>query len=200
VRTVASGIWRIAATGGTPDEIEFRDGMHGAAAWALATLLTAVIAFGGAQSLTRLAAPSTGTAGPSTSVAAENVIAYDIDRLFRGLRSDNNIEYTRAEAARILLTASSHRGILPEDRGELVRLVMARTGLGQPEAERRIDDVIARARENIARARKSAVILAFSTGAAALIGLAAAWFAAGEGGKHRDGTPPSLVWGRRRRS
>ena len=23
------------------------------------------------------------------------------------------------------------------------------------------------------------------------------WFAAGEGGKHRDGTPPSLVWGRR---
>src|SRR5215207_227202 len=195
-----TGRLRTPLTGGTPDEIELRDGMHGAAAWALATLLTAVIAFGGAQSLTRLAAPSTGTAGPSTSVAAENVIAYDIDRLFRGLRSDNNIEYTRAEAARILLTASSHRGILPEDRGELVRLVMARTGLAQPEAERRVDDVIARARENIARARKSAVILAFSTGAAALIGLAAAWFAAGEGGKHRDGTPPSLVWGRRRRS
>jgi hypothetical protein len=185
-------------TGGTPDEIEFRDGMHGTAAWALATLLTAVIAFGGAQSLTRLAAPSTGTAGPSTSVAGENVIAYDLDRLFRGLRSDANIEYTRAEAARILLTASSHRGMLPEDRAELVRLVTARTGLAQPEAERRVDDVTARARENIARARKSAVILAFSAGAAALIGLAAAWFAAGEGGKHRDGTPPSLVWGRRR--
>jgi hypothetical protein len=185
-------------TGGTPDEIEFRDGMHGAAAWALATLLTAVIALGGAQSLTRLAAPSTGTAGPSTSVAGENVIAYDLDRLFRGLRSDANIEYTRAEAARILLTASSHRGMLPEDRAELVRLVTARTGLAQPEAERRVDDVTARARENIARARKSAVILAFSAGAAALIGLAAAWFAAGEGGKHRDGTPPSLVWGRRR--
>jgi len=67
VRTVASGIWRIAATGGTPDEIEFRDGMHGAAAWALATLLTAVIAFGGAQSLTRLAAPSTGTGGSQHS-------------------------------------------------------------------------------------------------------------------------------------
>ena len=41
----------------TPDEIEFRDGVHGAAAWALATLLTALIAFGGAQALTRLAAP-----------------------------------------------------------------------------------------------------------------------------------------------
>ena len=108
------------------------------------------------------------------------------------------MDYTRAEAGRILLTASSHRGILPEDRTELVRLVTARTGLAQPEAERRVDDVIARARENIARARKSAVILAFSLGAAAVLGLAVAWFAAGEGGKHRDGTPPSLLWGRRR--
>ena len=193
-----TGRLRTRLTGGTPDEIEFRDGVHGAAAWALATLLTAVIAFGGAQSLTRLAAPSSGAAGPSTSVAGENVIAYDIDRLFRGQRSDSNIEYTRAEAARILLTASSHRGMPPEDRTELVRLVMARTGLAQPEAERRVDDVTARARENIARARKSAVILAFCAGAAALIGLAVAWFAAGEGGKHRDGTPPSLIWGRRR--
>jgi hypothetical protein len=101
--------------------------------------------------------------GDAAAFGGEN-IAYDIDRLFRGV----------------------------------VRLVTARTGLAQPEAERRVDDVIARARENIGRARKSAVILAFSSGAAALLGLAVAWFAAGEGGKHRDGTPPSLVWGRRR--
>ena len=193
-----AGRMRSRLTGGTLDEIEFRDGVHGGAAWALATLLTALIAFGGAQTLTRLAAPSSGPAGPSTSVAGENLIAYDLDRLFRGARSDTNIEYTRAEAGRILLTSSSHRGVLPEDRTELVRLVSARTGLGQAEAERRVDDVIARARDNISRARKAAVILAFSAGAAALIGLAMAWFAAGEGGKHRDGTPPSLMWGRRR--
>lgn len=193
-----AGRMRSRLSGGTPDEIEFRDGVHGAAAWALASLLTALIAFAGAQSLTRLAAPSSGSAGSSTSVGGENILAYDIDRLFRGTRSDVNMDYTRAEAGRILLTASSHRGILPEDRTELVRLVTARTGLAQPEAERRVDDVIARARENIARARKSAVILAFSLGAAAVLGLAVAWFAAGEGGKHRDGTPPSLLWGRRR--
>src|SRR5215216_1593879 len=48
-----TGRLRTRLTGGTPDEIEFRDGMHGAAAWALATLLTAVIAFGGAQSTRR---------------------------------------------------------------------------------------------------------------------------------------------------
>ena len=124
------GRLRARLSAGPPDEIEFRDGVHGAAAWALATLLTALIAFGGAQALTRLAAPSSGPAGSSTSVAGENIIAYDLDRLFRGTRSDANIEYTRAEAARILLTASSHRGILPEDRTELIRLVSARTGLG----------------------------------------------------------------------
>jgi hypothetical protein len=193
-----AGRMRPRLSGGTTDEIDFRDGMHGAGAWALATLLTALIAFAGTQSLTRLAAPSTGTAGASTSVGGENIIAYDIDRLFRGVRPDVDMESTRAQAARILLTASSHRGMLPEDRTELVRLVTSRTGLAQAEAERRVDDVTARARENIARARKSAVILAFSAGAATLIGLAAAWFLAGEGGRHRDGTPPSLLWGRRR--
>jgi hypothetical protein len=193
-----AGRLRTRLSGATPDEIEFRDGMHGAAAWALATLLTALIAFGGAQALTRVAAPAGGPAGASTSVAGENLIAYDVDRLFRGTRSDANMEYTRAEAARILLTASSHRGMLPEDRAELIRLVTARTGLGQPEAEARVNDVIARVKENISRARKTGVILAFSIGAAALIGLAVAWFAACEGGSHRDGTPPSMVWGRRR--
>jgi len=37
------------------------------------------------QSLTRLAAPSSGSAGASTSVGGENIIAYDIDRLFQAL-------------------------------------------------------------------------------------------------------------------
>jgi len=193
-----AGRMRTRLVGRTPDENEFRDGVHGAASWALATLLTALLIFGGAQSLTRLAAPSTGSAGPSTSVGGENIIAFDIDRLFRGVRPDVNMESTRAEAARILLTASSHRGVNTEDRAYLVRLVTERTGLSQPEAERRVADVIARARENVARARKSAVLLAFSTGAAALLGLAIAWFAAVEGGKHRDSPPSSLLWARRR--
>src|SRR5215216_5737233 len=38
-----TGRLRTRLTGGTPDEIEFRDGIHGAAAWAVATLLTAVV-------------------------------------------------------------------------------------------------------------------------------------------------------------
>jgi len=182
------------------EDTDLGDGLHGLLVWALATLLTAVIGLATAQPLTRLAAPSGGQAGPSTSVGGENLIAYDLDRLFRAERRPNaDLDYPRAEAARILLTTSSHRGMQPEDRAYLVRLTTAYTGLAQPDAERRVDEVAARAKENIARARRSAVILAFMTGAAALLGAAACWFAACAGGRIRDGevSPHALLdWGR----
>src|SRR4051812_17066951 len=66
------------------EEIEFRDGAHGILVWALATLLTVALAFGASAAATRLAAPGAETAGPSSSVGGENLIAYDLDRLFRG--------------------------------------------------------------------------------------------------------------------
>jgi hypothetical protein len=182
------------------DHADLRDGLHGLLVWALATLLTALIALATAQSLTRLAAPSSGQAGPSTSVGGENLIAYDLDRLFRAERRPNaDLDYPRAEAARILLTIASHRGMQQEDHAYLVRLTAANTGLAQPDAERRVDEVAARAKENIARARRSAVILAFTAAAAALLGAAAAWFGACAGGRVRDGedTPHALLdWGR----
>jgi hypothetical protein len=182
------------------EDTDLGDGLHGLLVWALATLLTAVIGLATAQSLIRLAAPSGGQAGPSTSVGGENLIAFDIDRLFRAERRPNaDLDYPRAEAARILLTTSSHRGMQPEDRAYLVRLTAANTGLAQPDAERRVDDVAARAKENIARARRSAVILAFTAGAAALLGAAVSWFAACAGGRVRDGeaAPHALLdWGK----
>jgi hypothetical protein len=181
-----AGRLRRRLTTGTPEEIEFRDGTHGLLVWALATLLTGLMALAAVQSLGHAGASA--AASPAVSVAGENIIAFDLDRLFRGdRRPEGDINHARAEAARILLTASSHRGLQPDDRTYLVRLVAARTGLGQPEAERRVDDVIARAKENINRARRSAVILAFMIGASALLGAAAAWFAACVGGRYRDG-------------
>ena len=186
-------------TAGSPEEVEFRDGMHGLLVWALATLLTALFALLAAQSLTRLAAPSGAPSGPAASVGGENIIAYDLDRLLRSDRPpEGDVNYTRAEAARILLTTASHRGMEADDRAYLIRLVATRTGLAPAEAERRVDGVSARAKENIARARKTAVILAFTAGAAALLGAAAAWFAACAGGRIRDGgvAPTLLDWTR----
>ena len=177
------------------EEVEFQDGMHGLLAWALATLLAGVIALAAGQSLPRRPAPS-GAAGPSASVAGENTIAYDLDRLFRSeRRGQGDLNYARAEAGRILLTASSHRGIQPEDRTYLIRLTSVQTGLAAADAERRVDDVIARAKDNIARARRSAVILAFMAGAAALVGAVTAWFAGWAGGEQRDGrVAPHMLW------
>jgi hypothetical protein len=177
------------------DEVEMRDGLHGLLVWALATLLTVLLLMLAASATTRLAAPSAGTAGPGTSVAGKNIIAFDIDRLLRGdRRQGEDVSQTRAEAARILLTSSSHNGVAAEDRAYLVRLVSARTGLAQPEAERRTDASIASAKENIARARKSTVILAFMAGGAAILGAAAAWFAAVAGGEQRDDRSPAGSW------
>jgi hypothetical protein len=180
------------------DEVEFRDGTHGLLVWAIALVLTVLLTWATAQSLTRLAAPSGAPAGTAQSVAGENIIAYDLDRLFRAERRPQNVDltYARSEAARILLTAAGHSGIAADDRVYLIRLTAATTGLAPPEAEKRVDTVIAQARDNIRKARRSGVILAFMAGAAALLGGAVAWFAAGAGGRHRDGTSaPSLDWG-----
>lgn len=184
---------------GEASEIEFRDGTHGLLVWAIALLITAMIGFAAAQSTARLTAPSAGAAGSAQSVAGENMIAFDLDRLFRAERRPNNADltYARSEAARILLTTAGHSGISGEDRAYLIRLTAANTGLAAPEAEKRVDTVITQARDNIRRARRSGVILAFMAGAAALLGAAVAWFAACAGGQHRDGrtAAPSMTWG-----
>jgi hypothetical protein len=177
------------------DEVEFRDGTHGLLVWAIAMIITVLMTWAAAQSLTRLAAPS----GPSAqSVAGENVIAYDLDRLFRAEKRPANADltYARSEAARILLTTASHRGLQSDDRAYLIRLTSANTGLAPPEAEKRVDTIVTQARDNIRRARRASVILAFMAGAAALLGGAVAWYAACAGGNHRDGTSAfSMTWG-----
>jgi hypothetical protein len=179
----------------TGDDIEMRDGLHGLLVWALATLLTALLLLIAASASTRLAAPSGGAVGPGSSVAGENIIAFDLDRLLRGdRRQGEDLAQTRAEAARILLTSSSHSGVAAEDRAYLIRIVAGRTGSAQPEAERRVDAAITSAKDNIARARRSTSILAFMAASAALLGAAAAWFAAIAGGEERDDRAPTKRW------
>jgi hypothetical protein len=185
-----------ATSAGEP--VEYRDGLNGLLTWALATVLTGMLVFLSAQALPRLAAPSAGSAGPAASVAGENIIAFDLDRLFRGeRRAQADYARSRAEAARILLTVSSHEGMRAEDRAELVRMVAATSGLSPADSDRRVTEVAGQAKANIDKARRSAVILAFMVGAAALIGAAAAWFAGIAGGEHRDGrsrVPGWLDW------
>lgn len=170
-------------------DIEHRDGLHGLTAWAIAVVLTALLtALAGSVTLSR--SPSAQVASAS---AAEPMLSYELDRLFRPARRTPNAETTmeRAEAGRILLTSSSHNGVATEDRAYLIQLVSGITGLTGADAERRVDSVIANAKTAIARSRRSAIIAAFSIAASILLGAVVAWFAAIEGGRHRDGRATS---------
>ena len=177
-------------------DIEYRDGLHGVAAWAIAVVLTVLLtALAGSAAVSR--SPSVQAAPPAS--AAEPMLSYELDRLFRPARRSQNAETAmeRAEAGRILLTSSSHSGVAAEDRTYLIQLVTGVTGLTGPDAERRVDTVIANAKTAIARSRRSAIIAAFSIAASVLLGAVVAWFAACEGGRHRDGgTAPSWMAGR----
>jgi hypothetical protein len=167
-------------------ETEHVDGAHGLGTWALAVVMGAILAtWIGAATVSRTS-PARGAAQAG---AAEPLLSYELDRLFRAGRRAPNVDLSaeRAEAGRILLTTSSHSGMSADDRTYLVQQVGALTGLAAPDAERRVDGVIASATTAIARSRRSTVILAFSVATAILLGAVAAWAAACAGGRHRDG-------------
>jgi hypothetical protein len=77
-----------------------------------------------------------------------------------------------------------------DDRAHVAQLVAARTGLSQSDAEKRVDEVLAKAdaavRTAAERARRAGVLLAFLTAASLLAAAAASWWAARLGGRHRD--------------
>ncbi len=168
------------------DHVENRDGLHGVAVWALAVVLGSVLlALAGVSTLSR-SSPST-----SNASAAEPVLSYELDRLYRAPRRPPNVDLRseRAEAGRILLTASGYNGVSSDDRTYLIQQVGATTGLAPAEAERRVDTAIANAKVSLSHSRRSTIILAFSLATALLLGAIAAWAAACAGGRHRDGAP-----------
>ena len=183
------------------DDTETRDGFHGVASWALAVLIGAVLVALVAWASTK----PTATAQPQ-SLSEPSVLSFELDHLFRAPRRPPNVGLTaeRAEAARILMTSSSHSGVAIDERAYLIQQVTALTGLAAPEAEKRVDTTIANAKSAISRARAASIIVAFSAAAALLFGAVAAWAGAAAGGRHRDGAPISdwMVhsnrWSRRR--
>jgi hypothetical protein len=181
---IAGRLCRPRAAGPT-DEVESRDGIHGLAVWAVAVVLGALLAgVFGAATVSR--APSTANAS-----AAEPLLSYELDRLFRSARRQPNIDVRsdRAEAGRILLTSSGHDGVSADDRTYLIQQVGATTGLSAVDAERRVDTGIANSKAALTRTRRSTIILAFSLATSLLLGAVAAWAAACAGGRHRDGAP-----------
>ena len=166
-------------------EIEFRDGVHGLIAWAIGVMLGAALL---ALTATTFAAGNAASP-PRDTAGAPSFLAYELDRLFRPEAAGPEL---RAEAGRIIMRALGRTELPTEDRAQLVRIASSVSGLAPPEAERRITQVLTDARAAASQTRKSAVILGFCLAAGLAAAAAAAWMAAGLGGKHRDGefAPP----------
>ena len=93
------------------------------------------------------------------------------------------------EIARMLTASFRDGGDLgAADRTYVARVVAARTGLSQADAEKRVNDVIDQTKQTLDRARKSAAELSLWLTASLLLGAFAASLAAVEGGQLRDGT------------
>ncbi len=202
-------------TGLHTNEVFFRDTAHGFIAWALATLLSATAL---AAATTHILAGAAAGAGPTVGQggATINPAQVYVDRLFRtdtpqaatpggttpppagtnqgGTNGGGGGGGVRAEVTRLWTTSfSENSDLAPADRTYIARLVAARTGLSQPDAEKRVDQVVTQAKADTDRARRAAAKLAFWLTAALLFGAFAASLAAAEGGQYRDGT-----WNERR--
>src|SRR4029077_16029531 len=109
-----AGRTRVGLVASDASEIEHRDGLHGLAAWAIAVVLGVTLAaLLGSATLSR----SNNSGVSSRTSAAEPVLSYELDRLFRPARraaANVNLSQERAEAGRILLTSSSHSGMSTE--------------------------------------------------------------------------------------
>ena len=171
------------------DERYFRDTAHGFVTWAFATILTAgVLSAAGTHILAGASAGSIPAAGAGAAQAASPNDVY-VDLLMRSNNPNQNANpaESRAELLRILTPATRKGGQLSQDdRTYVSQVVAARTGISQEEAQRRVDQTVAQAKEAADKARKAGMILALWTAASLLAGALAGALAAAEGGKYRN--------------
>lgn len=185
-----AGRMRHRHSGATAIEAGFRDGAHGATVWTVAVTIGAVVAAMAAVSATRAGVDAAATA---TRSLAADPLTVATDTLLRTNRpaADARPEDIRAEVARIVARSVTQGQLASADRTYLVQTLAARTGYPPNEMDKRVDEAIAAMKDATDRARKVAVIVGFITAATLLVGLAAAWWGATVGGRHRD---EGTVW------
>ena len=96
---------------------------------------------------------------------------------------------SRGELNRLFVSSFQNGSDLkPADREYVSKVVAARTGLGQADADKRVNEVVTQAKSDIDAARKATAQLAFWLTASLLMGAFCSSLAATEGGGLRDGT------------
>jgi hypothetical protein len=172
------------------DEVYFRDTANGFLAWAVGMVMTAAFLTSAATNLIGGAAQVTARANAAETgktTPADHSSDYFVDTLFRSERPNtSNDAATREEAGRILAHGLTQDDVSAADKSYLAQMVAAKTGLSQPEAEKRINDVIAEARQTADKARKDFAHLSLWMFIALLSGAFCASYAATIGGRQRD--------------
>ena len=200
-----AGRLRTGSTALHTDEVYFRDTAHGVIAWAFAAVLTAAflasaassVVGGTARGAANVAAAAAQGVGEAAAQNGDRSApsGYLVDTLFRKGAPDTSAgnQDARGEATRILATGLRNGDVPQGDKTYLAQLVAARTGLSQDEAQKRVDGVIAQAKqaeqklkEAADATRKAARNIAFFTAFSMLIGAFIAGIAAKIGGHHRD--------------
>jgi hypothetical protein len=186
------------------DEVYFRDTAHGFLAWAVAAVIMAAalssavssVIGGAARGAGSLAATAVEGAGAAAGQSGGiDPTSYLVDTLFRSDHPDANAspQDVRAEATRIIASGLKNGDVPAADKSYLAQFVAARTGVSQADAQKRVDDVIAKAKDAEAKARqaadaarKVAATAAFFTAFSMLVGAFIAAVAATIAGHRRD--------------
>src|ERR1700737_1105700 len=201
---IASSRCRAKWVGGYTDEVFFRDTVPGFLAWAVAAVIMGAALSSMASSVIGSAARGAGSLATAAvqgvgAAAAQSEgidpMGYVVDTLFRSDRPDPNTtpEDVRAEATRTIASGLRNGDVPAADKTYLAQLVAARTGISHADAEKRVNDVIAKAkdvelkaRQAADMARKVAATAAFFTAFAMLVGAFIAAVAATIAGHRRD--------------
>lgn len=171
------------------DEVFFRDTAHGFLAWAVATIVTLTVA--GVLATSTVGTGAQVASNVAAGAASNADLGYYADSLYRGA-SASTADIT-PETTRILARDTASGDFPADDRAYLARQVAARTGVAQPEAETRVNQVIAqldaarqKALQAAETARKTMVWVSVTLFLSLLIGAFIASVAAALGGKLRD--------------
>jgi hypothetical protein len=162
-------------------EVYFRDTAHGFLVWAVSLVITAAFLASAATSV----ATGRASARESSAQTTNGPETYFVDIVLRAPNAEIS-PALRNETAVIFANALREGEMPTADKSYLAKIIAAKAGVSEPEAEKRLDDDFAQARIAADAARKAVAHSLYWSFLALLVGAFSASLAATIGGKQRD--------------
>jgi hypothetical protein len=179
------------------DEVAFRDGLHGGLVWAVGIVIGAALLMATAGTIARTGAEVMGKTAVAAAASTTNPMDLVLDTMLRPAAAASPrspaqpTDDPRPQISRTLSSAIAAGSLSESNRTYLAQLVAQRAGIPQEEAAKRVDEALSAAREAADKARRAAIMTGLVTAISLLVSFAAAWWAAMQGGEHRDNAVPA---------